>query len=139
MKIVTGYPENYEEIKAAFPAIENMATVFAYGDTLYNPTGAKIPDHLLVHEQTHTKQQAMSPDLWWRQYIADAQFRLQQEVEAYGNQYAYISEIASNRVRREFLHTFSKTLSSEMYGSIVSYAEADRLIRTYAKGLTKET
>ena len=56
MKIFHGDPPNLPAIKAALNIDERYA-LFTYGDTLYNPGGRYIPDHLMVHEQTHAHQQ----------------------------------------------------------------------------------
>lgn len=129
MKLSKELPPNYQQIAEAFDLIDYPGVVFTYGDTCYNVQG-ELPDHLRVHELTHTTQQADNPDAWWDKYIADATFRLAQEVEAYRNQYRYFCQTRKDRnLQARFLSHIATDLSSTMYGSIVSYLDAMRLIR----------
>jgi hypothetical protein len=127
-KIVKAFPPNYEEIRARFnpPA----GTVFAYGDTIYAPyLRNPLPQHLIVHESTHFAQQraAGSPEAWWRRYIDDPQFRLEQELEAYRAQYAAVAAL-SRPERRELLAHICRSLASRMYGGIVTKEQARALV-----------
>lgn len=130
MEIVAGYPPNYAEIKKKFK-FNNQNVVFTYGDKVYVPNGKPLPDHLEVHESTHIKQQAeIGAEKWWERYLQDKNFRLEQEVEAYKNQYAFISQNYGRNDRKGFLKKISNDLSSEMYGGIVTRKEAVDLILT---------
>lgn len=129
MKIIKEYPPNIEEIKKVFD-IEGKPVVFTYGEVLYNPTGGEIPQHLLVHEETHTKQQGDDPAGWWRKYISDQKFRLDQELEAYKKQYKFYCMQTANRNKRfELLQRIARDLSSKVYGNIISFNDAFKLIR----------
>ena len=127
--VVKGFPPNYAEIKARFNPPPN--TIFAYGDTIYSPATAELPGHLIVHEETHFAQQAVAggPEAWWRRYIDDPQFRLEQEIEAYRAQWAAIRELPRAE-RRELLVHICKSLSSSMYGRIVTKQQARQLVVT---------
>ena len=98
MKVIQALPPNFEQIKAAIKIddwdkwIKEKGTVFTYGDTIYNPSDAKFPVHLLVHEGTHEKQQGSNPKEWWDKYLVDLEFRFEQELEAYSAQYKFICE-----------------------------------------------
>src|SRR3990167_5904365 len=86
MKQINDYPPNIEQIRAAFPLHKGI--VFTYGDTIYNPDGGFIDQHLEAHEATHALQQALiGVDRWWDRYIRDPVFRFRQELEAYRAQY----------------------------------------------------
>jgi hypothetical protein len=126
-KVEQAFPPNYAEIKPRFnpPA----GTVFAYGDTIYSPHAATLPADLIAHEEVHFAQQrrAGGPDVWWQRYIADASFRLEQEVEAYRTQYALFATLPRPERRRRLAH-ICKTLASGMYGSIVTKEQARRLL-----------
>ena len=127
MKIEINYPPNIEKIKERFD-LGNRSVVFTYGDTLYNPSGVTIPDHLIVHEQTHTKQQ-VDPVAWWDRYLKDDAFRLSQELEAYRNQYQFVKGTVNNKnIAFSFLLSVAKDLSSELYGNIISMNEAVKKI-----------
>lgn len=143
MKIVRGLPPNYEEIAKTLGPTEH--TCFTYGDTLYVPSlpeGQEVPAHLLIHEEIHVKQQGSEPDEWWNKYLADAEFRLAQELEAYGAQYAYIrtlkdgdDKIIRAKYRKNALEALGKDLSSPVYGSILSWPEAMSKIRNASKAM----
>lgn len=126
MKVVTDYPPNYELLKATFKLQPNV--VFTYGDTLYNPGGGVLEEHLMVHEETHAKQQS-NADSWWKRYIEDKEFRLSQELEAYRAQYQYLLEHNDRAYRRRVLRQISKDLSGGIYGNLLSQAEAKALIK----------
>lgn len=131
MKNLIAYPPNYEEILAVFPAIVGKPVVFAYGDTLYNPTGAIIPPDLKVHEETHELQQKEyrgGASQWWKQYLFSPDFRLDQEAKAYRAQYKYLLGTESRQVARAGLRKFVKDLSGAIYGHICSAELAEKLI-----------
>lgn len=129
MKIEQNNPPNYDEIALYFD-IEGKPVVFAYGDTLYNPSGNFIPDHLMVHEEVHSRQQGIEVKEWWDRYLIDPDFRLEQEVEAYRAQYKFLSKQTRNReLLFQFLNKFSKDLSGPIYGHMIDYETAKRLIK----------
>ena len=128
MEEIKDYPFNYNEIKAVFD-LEGKSPVFTYGDKLYNPTGLTIPDHLLIHEAVHEKQQ-VNPKEWWERYLIDKDFRLEQELEAYRAQYQFIKKNVKDRnIVARFLFTIAADLSSGMYKLNISQTEAMKLIK----------
>ncbi len=129
MKIVVDFPPNIREITKKFD-LDGLMPVFAYGDTLYNPSGYDIPEDLMVHEETHHRQQlAYGIEEWWALYLEKDTFRLSQEVEAYQNQYQFIKDKYSRQVRRKLLQDMAKNLSSKLYGHIISKQDAQELIK----------
>lgn len=133
MEVVRGLPPNYDAIAKRFgfttlPA--KFHPVFAYGDKLYNPFGGEIPEHLMAHEETHQRQQndLGSVKQWWDLYLENDGFRLKQEVEAYQAQFRFISQHFNRQHRRFMLQQLASDLSSELYGNLVSKAEAENLI-----------
>lgn len=136
MIIKNEYPPNIEKIKATFSAVENMVVLFTYGDVIYNPKGVEIPYHIIIHEEVHERQQMESgPEKWWDSYLASAEFRQMQEVEAYAHQYAYVKRIYSNRIAKELLFELAEDLSGPMYGNLMPHLEAERVIQRTAKYL----
>lgn len=117
----------YDECKAKFGVDINNNVVFTYGDTIH--ARCHIPPDLLVHEQVHMAQQEnIGKDRWWKTYLADTAFRLDQEVKAYRAQYRYVK--GKNREYNfRFLHRIAMDLSGPTYGGIVSYQEALKLIK----------
>lgn len=139
MEVVQGYPPNYEKIKAAFD-IGDRKVVFTYGQTIYNPHRDIVSDHLRVHETVHMRQQLeMGIEEWWDKYIEDAEFRWEQEVEAYAHQYNFMKKACSNRVLKDFLFSIASDLSSPIYGNISSYQEAETAIRRKAKDIVNSS
>lgn len=148
MEIKNEYPPNYELIKLALNPPPH--TVFCYGETIYNPSGREIPPDLEHHEAVHSRQQAGYPDAWWAKYLTDADFRLSQELEAYGEQYLFAKELieaqaeeaakqgkvlsaGKTRLLKWALEGMASALSSETYGTLITYGEAESKIRNYSK------
>lgn len=133
MQIKTEKPPIYDQILASECDFNPNLTIFTYGDAIYNPAGVDIPDHLIVHEETHSKQQGDAPDAWWERYLRDQYFRVQQETEAYANQYRYICSYMRDRNRRaRILWDLGGFLSSPMYGSVIGHQEAMKMIKQKA-------
>ena len=111
----------------------SATTVYTYGDILYVPSGRPVPDDLMVHEETHVEQQGSTPDAWWDRYLIDPYFRLQQELEAYANQYAYLCTIHRDRNQRSRILTdLARILSGPVYGEMVSSSDAYGMIKKQA-------
>lgn len=138
MKQKTETPPNYIAIAKVFPNLDLDNTLFCYGDTIYNPSGKTISPDLEIHEDTHRQQQGDAPELWWEQYLTDIHFRLKQELEAYGAQYNFackaIEEIkGGGRMKQWALDNMAHALCSPMYGSIITFGEAQSKIRNYSR------
>ena len=128
MRIVVSEPPNIERLKKVFD-FEGKKPIFTFGDTIYNPHGTPLADHIIIHEEVHQKQQK-DPNEWWEKYLTDKEFRLSQEVEAYREQYKYaVKYIKDKNTLAKFLHALSADLSSPMYGNIISYQEAKNKIK----------
>lgn len=123
MKIAFRNPPNIETIKKYVTPPEDA--VFTYGDTLYSPLEQPILEDLLIHEEIHKRQQGGDPDAWWHLWCTDTEFRLEQEIQAYRNQYAfYVRKEKSREKRFHFARRLALALSSEMYGNIIFYSQA---------------
>lgn len=152
MEVSIQYPPNYDIIITAIPAVdEDKNAIFCYGDTIYNPHNRELTQDLHIHESVHARQQKeIGIDEWWRLYLTDKQFRLEQEIQAYGEQFAYVKEVieeADRQAKKEGkklsagknnliqigLERMAEALSSPTYGSILSRAEAGSKIRNYGK------
>lgn len=103
--------------------------VYTVGDIIYNPGGGSLPDHLVVHESVHFDQQDGDPEGWWARYVTDPWFRIDQESEAYGEQYAFICQVVKDRNRRhKILLELSMFLASPIYGSVIGRDDARKMI-----------
>lgn len=131
MKIVVGNPPNIEEIIKHFPD-RPTNTVYCYGDTLYNPDGNQVPEDVVYHEYIHSKQQT-DPEVWWKRYLIDPEFRKNQEVEAYSAQYEYIKKHVGKKVSDIMLNDFAQNLSDPMYSLGITQSEARQEILWYSR------
>ncbi len=134
MKIVNDYPPNYRQIVDALG--DQPEALFCYGDTIYNPRGGDVPPDIEKHEEVHMKQQGSNPDLWYHRYLSSPEFRLEQELEAYGTQYAFAkAALKGGKLLEWALENMAKALSGGAYGGLLTFAEAKSKIRNYAKGV----
>lgn len=135
MKISIGQPPIWDEASKLFNLEAlGLVTVFTFGDTLYNPYGARLSRDLIAHEEEHARQQKHDDECakaWWRRYIDDPAFRIDQEAQAYRVQYKCICSIVKDRnMRARHLHEIATIFSGPMYGNIIKYAEAQILIKS---------
>ena len=128
MQVLNKWPPNIAEIQKVFP-VSQFNPVFTYGNTLYNPTGGRIPPDLIAHEEIHEKQQAkMGAENWWKLYLENKSFRLEQEAEAYRRQYEYGQSNYNRQQRKSLYHEILKHLSSALYGNLITIKQAKELI-----------
>lgn len=122
------YPPNYDQISKTFKL--SGREIFAYDGVIYSPHTIMIPPELVAHEKVHFKQQSLiGVEIWWDLYLKDAQFRLDQELEAHQVEYKTFKQITKDRNEiAKYLHSIAARLSSEMYGKIITQAQAIRLI-----------
>jgi hypothetical protein len=135
LKIKKEYPPNYRDIvdKLGTPPVH---VIYCYGDTIYNPSGKEITPDFEIHEEVHSKQQGSAPEIWWEKYLSDSQFRLKQEIEAYGTQYLFacklIDEIRGGaKMKKWMLESMARALSGKEYGGMIGYNQAETAIRKY--------
>lgn len=136
MEIRRELPPNYEEIcKTLSP---NEHTIFTYEDIIYAPNltdASQIEDHLALHEEIHSHQQREEgADKWWTKYLANPEFRLEQELQAYGAQYGFVcKKDIPAAVKKNFLGRIATDLASPVYGGLLTQGEAEAKIRAKAK------
>lgn len=132
MKIVVGKPPNFDQIVAQFPMAVGKV-LFAHGDTVYNPTGIYIPNYLLAHEAVHgMRQVGAGIEKWWEQYIADEEFRFQEELAAHRVELAVLSqEVRDRNARAKLLMATAARLVAPLYGySNKKLLEAQRMLQS---------
>ena len=122
-------------------------TFWTYGDTIYNPGNIDIPDHIMAHEEQHGRQQEAyigyhpddrpmggepsleGKDAWWREYLSNPRFRLEQEAEAYGEQHKFFCDRKKDRNQRErFVRVLAGQLSGPLYQLSVTGEQARAII-----------
>ena len=101
--------------------------IFTYGDRIYNPSGVEISKPLLIHESTHSQRQGDDPDNWWVNYIEFAEFRLVEELLAHRAEYEAFKQYGRNQ-RRTALQQIANRLSSPLYGNMMSFKEAKKVL-----------
>jgi hypothetical protein len=128
MRISQQKPPIYDKCVEHFGVDWEDGVIFTYGDTIY--CKYDLSENKIVHESTHIKQQDDDPDEWWNKYFNDPEFRLQQELEAYKNESVWINKNIKDRNYKTLLITENaRALSSKMYGNIISFSEAYRLLK----------
>ena len=124
------YPPNYAEIQRYLNPPKDA--VFAYSETLYNPSKQEIPEDVMVHEEVHAKQmQDWLPDSWWMKYLMDVSFRKSVETEAYSVQYRWVKDRVDSKTAKLCL-TFLASNMTKLYNLDISNSQAETLIRKYA-------
>ena len=124
--IINSDPPNIGVIKKYLKP--NEKTVFTYGDKIYNPGNWPLQPDIIAHELVHVRQQGGAPNIWWEKYLENPAWRLKQELEAYREQWKFIQK-TKERNKSMLLIQFAQTLSSEIYGNLIDYATAAKLIK----------
>ena len=133
MELVSEYPPCYEAVHKELPLANPKTSAFTYGNKIYVPEQKtdQIGATVLQHETQHSEQQDKigSPEAWWEKWIADKEFRLEQEGEAYARQYWFFCANKKDRnARARMLHHLCANMSGDMYGRMCSYEEAKKII-----------
>lgn len=128
--IIQDYPPNFAAILAVFPQAATPGIIFAYGNTIYNPSGYPVSEALRAHEFVHLDRQAalFGAALWWEQYLTNSVFRFDEELLAHRAEYR-AHDLSSRGVRRMILSRLASRLSGPLYGRMCSLQEAKRLIK----------
>ena len=135
-KVEHKLPPNWDKINASGMYPDPEIAVVTYGDTIYVPSGNKLPDHLMEHEKMHSVTQLEypgGPDAWWQRYYADIYFRIQEEANAYGAQYAFsCRQVKDRNQQTKFLVQLAHELASPLYGSVIDTMSAMRMFKKVA-------
>jgi hypothetical protein len=125
--IIQSWPPNIDQIRAVLPVSEK--NIFAYGGTIYSPGSATLPAWLVAHESVHFEQQGRFPARWWKKFLKDEVFRLDQELEAHRVEWAAFRVLNRDRnTQAIYLSRMARRLSAPMYGGIITAAEARKEI-----------
>ena len=133
MRVVVGLPPLFGEIDAAFD-VRGKAIIFAWGDTIFDPNGGGVPPELLAHEAVHGERQGADVEGWWRRYIADASFRLDEELPAHVAEFQALCAQQRGRwvSERNMRHTLAahvaRKLAAPLYGSLIKVDDAKRYL-----------
>lgn len=130
MRVISERPPMFDEIDARF-RIAGKPIIFAWGDVIYNPAGIAIPPHLMAHEEFHGWRQTQwtSIEQWWKDYIDNDAFRLEEEILAHQVEYRTLLRVSSNRrARRGYLKQTAKRLAAPLYGRMITLAKARKVL-----------
>lgn len=131
MKISNTIPPIYETLHKQFGVEWDKGLVITYFPNIHVKSGHLPPD-LEAHESTHLYQQEhykTGVEGWWKQYIEDPRFRLQEETAAYMIQIEFIRKNLIGRTNRRahFKHILNSFV--KMYGGIVTKEKAKQLLK----------
>lgn len=123
-------PPMYEICAKYFGADWDAGTIFAYGDTIHGKGINRITPDVYAHEAVHMRQQEIygDKDNWWKRYLGDADFRLNQELEAYKAQIQYALEHYDRDYRRQLRKHIYRSLSA-LSGGTITYDQAETLLK----------
>lgn len=127
MNVVIAQPPNLAEIDRVFPN-RGTGVIYAFGDTIYNPSGIKIHRSLFAHEAAHGRRQLNTlaengVELWWRSYLEDPEFRYREEVIGHAAEIVAQSGGQYDRNRNaRLLMTTAVRLLAKFYGYGIKYS-----------------
>lgn len=99
MIIAQSDPPNIALIDEVFPN-RGPGVMYAYGDTIYNPSGQFIPGALIAHEEAHgVRQVRLGVDEWWQLYVESPEFRYREEL------YGHAAELRALRTKDRNVNT----------------------------------
>lgn len=124
--VIVREPPLIEEIDAAFH-VRGKPIFYSFGHLIFNPAGVLIPPSLMAHEGVHGDRQT-DPEAWWRRYIADPEFRLDEEIPAHIAEYQFFADKPRNERRFHLTH-IAKRLCSPLYGSLITPEKAKRILK----------
>lgn len=127
MRVVCDHPPIFDEINAAFD-LRGKKVIFAWGATIFNPNGAVVSPDLVAHEKIHCMRQGNDIEGWWRRYIDEARFRLDEEIPAHCAEYQHLYENGNRQQRRQALKIVSKKLAAPLYGRLIKPNEARKIL-----------
>jgi hypothetical protein len=134
VNVVRGRPPNFDEIAAALPSALTRGAIFCYGDTIFNPDGVRLSPALRAHEAVHAQRQGKTDEAirgWWKSYLADAKFRLDEELPAHQAEFKTFCRLERDKEQRHrFLVGLAQRLSGPLYGGLIDFHAAKRAIRS---------
>lgn len=99
----------------------NDRRMFTYFDSIY--TNHKISEDYYIHEMAHFVRQGNGENevlakTWWDSYCKSKEFRYQEELIAYREQYKYMKTKLNKPQLFEYGRYLAAELSSEKYGNL---------------------
>ena len=125
--IVIDRPPNFEMIRLHFPDADKAGVVFAYDGKIYSPHAATLPPALVAHETVHLERQRAlgpgpkavtvwsGPDLWWRLYCEDSEFRYHEELLAHVAEFKMLKNSKDRNLGARLLLSTALRLTAPLY------------------------
>jgi hypothetical protein len=116
--IIIARPPNFDRILQAFPDADKEGVLFAYNDSIFNPSAVVIPHALLAHEGVHLIRQrdGETADSWWEKYLTDSEFRYHEELHAHVAEYKVLDAFLMDRNQRaRLLQSTAMRLIAPLY------------------------
>ena len=127
--IQMGVSDLWEQNKIPPEEMQKKNLVFTYFDGIY--TGTVLHTDVFVHECAHYIRQGDGADElqakdWWMKYMSDPEFRYQEEMIAYREQYQFILRLAKGNRQTAFnaAKGLAMELSGPLYGNLRSFNTA---------------
>ena len=131
MRVLRTYPPHFNQLSKVFPIKGKPGIIYAYGNTLYNPSGVALSPWIIAHEETHGQRQGdMGVGAWWDRYMFEALFRTQEEVLAHRVEWLTAKVMLPPKGAERYLKTMVDRLSGPLYGLGMSKNNAEYLIRS---------
>jgi hypothetical protein len=125
MKIEIAKPPMFDEILKVFPDAGKHGVIFAWGDTIYNPSGVVISPPLIAHEEVHGARQlesngaftrTVNTERWWEKYLINPEFRYREEIIAHAAEFHARNVMVQDRNRRaQLLMATAQRLTAPLY------------------------
>ena len=118
MIILVERPPIWDEAIKVFD-LEKHKPIFAWGpETIYNPYDHKLTTDMIAHEDMHMQRQGKTVAFWWRDYLASANFRLEEEIPAHRAEYRQLLRDYGNtrNNRRRLLSRVAARFRNPLYG-----------------------
>lgn len=128
MSILISEPPIYDRLVEKFNVSMDNGLIIAYYPNIH--CRFEIPELKRIHESIHlARQKDMGVEFWWDLYLSNEQFRLEEELLAYGAEIKAIRELDIDRNNRRFLlNEIYTNLSSSMYGNLLTKEQAKEIL-----------
>lgn len=135
MKVVQAPPPIYDEIVAVFPGAARPGVLFCFGDKIYAPgLRSVIGPEFFAHEQVHGDRQGADVLGWWKRYLAEPAFRLEEELPAHVAEFKSLCEqqrykwVSARAMRRTIAAFVARKLAAPLYGNLITVEDAKKAI-----------
>jgi len=131
--VQVGYPPIIDELEKVFGPLKGREILYSWGTTIYNPMAVPVHGQFFAHEGTHGMRQlapGMSIETWWKLYMEERDFRLNEEMLAHIAEYQAFCILHKDRnLRAVYLDKVARKFVSPLYKFDVTYKDAKEFLR----------